>query len=136
MTRLQPCHLPTCSFEIRTELQPLPDAALRVRRERLLDILHLDSARTILTLPEQPIDEHLQEVSDVIVGLLRVGTGDLDQRAFLAYGVDVIDATNEIPGVKVKIFDDVIVFIDPPIDLDSSRTTSFFHWEYFSTRKT
>ena len=107
-----------------------------MRRERLLDILHLDSARTILTLPEQPIDEHLQEVSDVIVGLLRVGTGDLDQRAFLAYGVDVIDATNEIPGVKVKMFDDVIVFIDPPIDLDSSRTTSFFHWEYFSTRKT
>ena len=50
----------TCTFEISTELQALADAALWVRRERFLDILHFDSPWSVLALPEQPVDKHLQ----------------------------------------------------------------------------
>ena len=58
--------------------------------EGFLDILHLNSSRPILTLPEQPVDKHLQEVPDVIVGFLRVRSWNLDKGTFLTHGVDII----------------------------------------------
>lgn len=50
----------TCAFEVSTELQPLADAALGVGGKGLLDVLHADPPRTVPALPEQPIDENLQ----------------------------------------------------------------------------
>lgn len=50
----------TCTFEICTEFQSFPDAALRVRGEGFFYILHADSARPIFALPEQTVNEHLQ----------------------------------------------------------------------------
>ena len=51
----------TCTLEISAELEPFPDAAFRVRRVCLLDLLHLNPTRTVLTLPEQTVDERLSE---------------------------------------------------------------------------
>jgi len=61
-----PCRS-TCTLEVGTQLEAFADAALRVRGERLLDVLHPDPPRTVLTLPEQPVDEHLRrETSGVL----------------------------------------------------------------------
>ena len=62
----------TCPLEVGTQLEPLPDAALRVRRECLLDLLHLDSPRGVLALQEQAVDEHLEK-GDVYQTLLIEG---------------------------------------------------------------
>lgn len=51
---------PTCPLEIRAEFEALANAALRVRREGLLDVLHLDAPRRVGALPEEPVDEHLR----------------------------------------------------------------------------
>lgn len=50
----------TCAFEVGTEFEPFPDAALRMNRKCFLYILHANSPRAILALPEQAINEHLQ----------------------------------------------------------------------------
>lgn len=50
----------TCAFEVSTEFEAFADAAFRVRGKSFLDVLHTYTARTIFTLPEQTIDEHLQ----------------------------------------------------------------------------
>jgi hypothetical protein len=49
----------TCSLEISTQLQPLPDTAFRMRRKCFLNIVHLNPAWQISALPEQTIYEHL-----------------------------------------------------------------------------
>lgn len=50
----------TCAFEVSTEFEAFADTAFRVRGKSFLDVLHTYTARTIFTLPEQTIDEHLQ----------------------------------------------------------------------------
>ena len=50
----------TCTFEVGTEFESFPDATLRVWGKSFLYILHADSSGPILALPEQAIDEHLQ----------------------------------------------------------------------------
>lgn len=52
--------IPTCAFEVSTELQPLPDAALGVGGKGLLDVLHADPPGTVSALPEEAIDKNLQ----------------------------------------------------------------------------
>ena len=49
----------TCTLEVCTQLEALADAALRVGGEGLLDVLHPDPPWAVLTLPEEPVDEHL-----------------------------------------------------------------------------
>lgn len=49
------------AFEVGAELQALADAALRVGREGLLDVVHFDAARVVAALPKQPVDEHLRD---------------------------------------------------------------------------
>lgn len=50
----------TCSFEVSTQLQPLPDTALRMWRKCFLNIIHLNPTWQISALPEKTIYEHLQ----------------------------------------------------------------------------
>lgn len=68
----------TCSLEISTQLQPLPDTALRMRRECFLNIVHLNPAWQISALPEQAIYEHLhwtQSITTVSCACHRFVTG-------------------------------------------------------------
>lgn len=53
--------VPTCTFEISTELEPLSDAALWVWGKGLLDILHANSPRTVSAFPEEAVNENLQK---------------------------------------------------------------------------
>lgn len=50
----------TCTFEVSTEFKPFSDAALRVWGKSFLYILHADSPGAILALPEQAVNEYLQ----------------------------------------------------------------------------
>ena len=47
-------------MKLGARLQPLPDAGLAVRRESLLDVVHLDSLWTVARLLEQSVYENLE----------------------------------------------------------------------------
>lgn len=54
-----------------------------MRGEGLLDVVHFDPSGVVAALPEQAVDEDLQEVSYEVVGSLGVGAGHLVEGALL-----------------------------------------------------
>ena len=84
------------ALEIRTDLQTLANAVLRILWKRLAHVFHFDSRRLIATLPEQPEDVGLQKIAREDVGSLGIRSWNFEQRALLSDGEDVRDIADVI----------------------------------------